>query len=264
MPRFAANLSTLFTDRPLEDRFARAAACGFKGCEIQFPYTLRPEKLGDLTACNGLELTLFNAPPGNWAAGERGLAALPGRRDDFRDSLEVAMPYVELTDCPRLHIMAGVVEEEAWPEALETYVENLAWAAEFCADHGVKALIEPINTVDMPGYFLSRPDDALTILSEVDHKNLYLQYDFYHAQIMQGGLTDFLEANLDRIAHVQIAGVPGRHEPDANGEVNWPYLFGMLDAHGFPGWVGCEYRPRGKTEAGLRWAKDFGISAPAE
>ncbi len=262
MPRFAANLSMMFTDRPLEERFAAARACGFSGVELQFPYALGADKLGDLVAMNDLTLALFNAPPGDWAAGERGLAALPGREQEFRDSLEVVLPYVELTDCPRVHVMAGVVPEEEWEEALETYAANLEYAAEFGVENGFKVLIEPINTTDMPGYFLSRPDDALAILDEVGHKNLGLLYDLYHAQIMQGGLTDFLEGHIERIAHVQIAQVPLRHEPDGQGEINWTYLFGLLDAHGYPGWIGCEYKPRGRTEAGLRWARDFGIAAP--
>lgn len=264
MPRFAANLSTLFNDRPLENRFAAAAACGFAGVEIQFPYTLRPEVIADLAAMAGMPLVVFNAPPGDWAAGERGLAALPGREEEFQDSLEVALSYAEFCECSRLHVMAGVVpDEDQWPEALETYAGNLAYAARRCAENKVKVLIEPINTVDMPGYFLRRPDDALTMLEEVDDKNLFLQLDLYHAQIMQGGLTDLLESALDRIAHVQIAQVPGRTEPDSQGEVNWPYLFDLLDAHGYPGWVGCEYHPRARTEDGLRWARDFGIRAPA-
>ncbi|GEO81205.1 2-oxo-tetronate isomerase [Pararhodospirillum oryzae] len=264
MPRFAANLSTLFTDRPLEARFAAAAACGFRGVELHFPYTLRPERLGDLVAMNGLELVVFNAPPGDWAAGERGLAALPGREEEFQDSIELALSYTEFTDCGRLHVMAGVVEdEEQWPQSLETYAANLGWAAERCAEEGVAVLVEAINLQDMPGYFLSRPDDAVQLLEMVDHDNLQIQYDLYHAQIMQGGLTDFLETHLERIAHVQVAGVPGRAEPDAGGEINWPYLFNLLDAHGYPGWVGCEYTPRLVTEAGLRWARDFGITPPA-
>ncbi|WP_041794816.1 hydroxypyruvate isomerase family protein [Pararhodospirillum photometricum] len=259
MPRFAANLSTLFTDRPLEERFKAAAACGF----IQFPYALLPERVGDLVAMNGLELAVFNAPPGDWAAGERGLAALPGREEEFRDSIELALTYTDLTDCFRLHVMAGVVEDEdLWPEALDTYTANLAWAAERCAEEDVKVVIEAINTGDMPGYFLQRPDDAVQVLEAVDHDNLALLYDLYHAQIIQGGLTDFIETHLENIAHIQVAQVPGRHEPDQGGEINWPYLFTLLDAHGYSGWIGCEYLPRTTTEAGLRWARDFGLSAP--
>ncbi|MGC2855477.1 2-oxo-tetronate isomerase [Novispirillum sp. DQ9] len=257
MPRFAANLSTLFTDVPMIDRFERAAKAGFRGVEIQFPYMLEPEKLGDKLAMNGLELAMFNAPPGDWQAGERGLAALPGREEEFRDSLEIALRYAELTDCTRIHVMAGVVPEEQWEDALDTYMDNIGYAADEFHRVGVKCLIEPINPIDMPGYFLTRPDDAVNVLTELENRNLFIQYDVYHAQITQGGITDFIESHLEQIAHIQIAGVPGRHEPDRLSELNYDYLFNLLDGHGYPGWIGCEYKPRGKTEDGLRWAKDW-------
>lgn len=262
MPRFAANLSTLFTDVPLVERFGRAARAGFRGVEIQFPYLLEPEKVGDALAMNGLELALFNAPPGDWKAGDRGLAAVPGREQEFRDGLEVALQYAELTDCTRIHVMAGVVAEDRWEEALETYLDNIQYAADEFHRVGVKCLIEPINPVDMPGYFLNRPDDAVAVLSELEHRNLYIQYDIYHAQMTQGAITDFLEGHLDRIAHIQVAGVPGRHEPDQLSELNYRYLFNLLDGHGYPGWIGCEYIPRGRTEDGLKWAKDW-LAPPA-
>lgn len=257
MPRFAANVSTLFTELPFLERFAAAAAAGFPGVEMQFPYHHPAEVVGDKIAMAGLKLALFNAPPGDWAAGERGLAALPGRQQEFRDSLEIAVSYAEFLDCERLHIMAGVVAEEDWEEAFETYLENIRYAADALHEEGIKCLIEPINTHDVPGYFLSRPDDAVTVLEELDHKNLFLQYDLYHAQTVQGGITDFLETHLERIAHIQIAGVPGRHEPDQLSELNWRYLFNLLDSHGYPGWIGCEYHPRGRTEVGLKWAQEW-------
>lgn len=257
MPRLAANVSTLFTEVPFLDRFAAAAAAGFTGCEIQFPYHHPSEIVADKAAMAGLEVVLINAPPGDWAAGERGLAAVPGRQDEFRETLEVAINWAEMMECKRIHVMAGVVPEEQWEEAYDVYAENLAYAAAELQSFGIRCCIEPINTNDMPGYFLSRPDDALTIMDEVDHKNLFLQYDIYHAQISQGGISDFLEGHLSRIAHIQVAGVPGRHEPDQLGELNYRFLFDLLEAHGYPGWVGCEYIPRGKTEHGLRWAKDW-------
>lgn len=257
MPRFAANVSTLFTDLPLLDRFAAAAQAGFKGCEIHFPYLHPPEVIGDKIAMAELELAVFNAPPGDWAAGERGLAALPGREDEFKASLEVVQKYCELLDCTRVHVMAGVVPEDQWDEAVDTYLENIRYAADELFSIGVKCLIEPINPTDLPGYFLTRPDDAAQVLAELDHRNLYISYDVYHAQMAQGGLTDFLEGWMHRIAHIQVAGVPGRHEPDQMGEINYRYLFDLLDGSGFPGWVGCEYKPRGKTVPGLRWAKDW-------
>ncbi|MBB4284602.1 2-oxo-tetronate isomerase [Roseospira goensis] len=259
MPRFAANLSMLFTEVPFPDRFAAAAGAGFRGVECQFPYQYAAEHLADLAAMNALTMVLFNAPPGDWAAGERGLAALPGRDSEFRDGVELALDYADMMDCPCLHVMAGVVAEEDWAPALDTYLDNLAAAADMARDHGVRVLIEPINPVDMPGYFLTRPEDALRVIETLDHPNLGLQYDIYHAQMERGALTDTLEDALDRIGHIQIAGVPGRHEPDARGEVNWRYLFGLLDAHGYDGWVGCEYRPRAGTLTGLRWANDWGI-----
>ena len=259
MPRFAANVSHLFTEVPFLERFAAAAACGFKGVECLFPYAEPAEKVGDAVAMAGLTMALFNAPPGNFAAGERGLAALPGRQQEFRDSIEVALNYAELLDCKRIHVLAGVVPEEKWVEALPVYIANLAVAADLAREVDVEVLIEPIV---MEGYFLFRPDDALQVIDDVGAKNLKMLYDIFQAQQAQGGITDFLDSHLDVIAHVQIAGVPGRHEPDRSGELNWPYLFDLLDSHGYSGWVGAEYVPRSGTYAGLGWAKDWGIAAP--
>ncbi|GAB3452119.1 2-oxo-tetronate isomerase [Insolitispirillum peregrinum] len=257
MPRFAANLSLLFTEVPFLDRFAAAAACGFKGCEIQFPYLADANEVGDKAAMAGLKVSMFNAPPGDWAKGERGLAAVPGRQDEFRESLDLAIHYADFLDCDQIHIMAGVVPEEQWEEAFDVYLENLAYACDELAGEKLKVCIEPINPGDMPGYFLTRPDDALTVLDQLDRKNLFILYDLYHAQITQGGITDFLEGNLDRIAHIQVAGVPGRNEPDALSELNYPYIYNLLDASGYKGWVGCEYKPRGKTETGLKWVREW-------
>jgi 2-dehydrotetronate isomerase len=259
MPRFAANVSHLFTEVPFLERFAAAAACGFKGVECLFPYAEPAEKVGDAVAMAGLTMALFNAPPGNFAAGERGLAALPGRQQEFRDSIEVALNYAELLDCKRIHVLAGVVPEEKWVEALPVYIANLAVAADLAREVDVEVLIEPIV---MEGYFLFRPDDALQVIDDVGAKNLKMLYDIFQAQQAQGGITDFLDSHLDVIAHIQIAGVPGRHEPDRSGELNWPYLFDLLDSHGYSGWVGAEYVPRSGTYAGLGWAKDWGIAAP--
>lgn len=257
MPRLAANVSTLFTDRPFLERFAAAAQAGFKGCEMQFPYLQPAEVVADHAHMAGLGVALFNAPPGDWRAGDRGLAAVPGREDEFRASLEVVVKYADFLDCKRVHVMAGVVPEESWDEAFDTYLSNLQYAADELHAEGIQVCIEAINPGDMPGYFLTRPDDALSVLNELEHKNLFLQYDVYHAQLTQGGITDFIETNMARIAHVQVAGVPGRHEPDALSELNYGYLFDLLEAHGYAGWVGCEYTPRGKTEQGLKWARDW-------
>jgi len=259
MPRFSANVTHLFTEVPFLERFAAAAACGFKGVECLFPYANSAGEVADAVSMAEIKMALFNAPPGDFAAGERGLSALPGRQQDFRDSFEVALNYAELLDCQNIHVLAGVVPEDQWDDALETYFGNLAIAAEMAKELDITVLIEPIV---MDGYFLIRPDDAVQAVEEVGAKNLKILYDIYQAQLAQGAVTDFLDNHLDKIAHIQIAGVPGRHEPDRSGELNWPYLFDLLDAHGFDGWVGAEYVPRNGTHAGLTWAKDWGIQAP--
>ena len=256
MPRFSANVSLLFTEVPFLDRFAAAAEVGFSGVECQFPYHHDSNDVADKIAMSGLTFALFNAPPGDFAAGERGLAALPGREAEFKESMEVALNYADMTDCARLHVMAGCITEDHRTAAMDTYLANLAVAAEMALAAGVLLLIEPIS---MPGYFLTRPDQAVDVIRRVDHKNLALQYDLHHAQRTQGNLGEFLENNLPLIGHVQVAGVPGRHEPDKLGEINWHFIFDMLDAHGYDGWIGAEYNPRSGTEQGLGWARDWGI-----
>lgn len=247
MPRFAANLSMMFTERPFLDRFDAAAAAGFGAVEFLFPYEHPASVMRGALDRNGLALALFNAPPGDWQRGERGLAALKGREAEFRDSIARALDYAAVLDPGRLHIMAGIA---AGPEARATYIENLSWAA--AAARGRRLCIEPINSRDMPGYHLSTSTDAVAVLDAVGAANLGLQFDLYHAQIMEGDLTRRLERLMPRIAHVQIAGVPERHEPDT-GEVNFPHLFAVLDRLGYDGFVGCEYRPAGRTEQGLGW-----------
>lgn len=261
MPRFSANVSTLFTEVPFLDRFAAAADVGFQGVECQFPYHLDSNEVADKIAMAGVTFVLFNAPPGDFATGERGLAALPGRTAEFRESMEVALNYADMTDCTRLHVMAGCITEDQRSAAMDTYLENLTVAADLAQAAGVQVLIEPIS---MPGYFLTWPDQAVDVLRRVDHKNLRLQYDLHHAQRTQGNLGEFLENHLHMIGHVQVAGVPGRHEPDRLGEINWHFIFDLLDAHGYDGWVGAEYNPRGGTLQGLSWATDWGISAAAK
>ena len=194
----------------------------------------------------------MNLPPGDWNAGERGLGALAGRRDDFRAALATAIRYAEANGCRQLHAMAGV-----GPAANEdAFVENLAWAAERLTPLGIALLIEPINVIDMPGYFLTLPDQAHRIIERVAHPNLHLQLDLYHCQIMRGDLARQIEAHLPLVRHIQIAGNPGRHEPDV-GEINYPYLFDLIDNLGYRGWVGCEYKPLGATAAGLGWARSY-------
>jgi len=253
MPKFAANLSMMFNEVPFPERFAAAAAAGFQGVEFLFPYELPAREVARLLADARLDNALFNLPPGDWAAGERGLASLPGREADFRASVEVAIEYAVALGTPTLHAMCGLVPAGADRAAHRAvYIANLRHAAREFARHGRTLVIEPINPRDMPGYFLSRQDDAHAIREAVGEPNLKVQMDLYHAQIVEGDLAVKLRRHVADIGHVQIAGVPDRHEPD-EGEVNYPYLFRLLDELGYHGWVGCEYRPRGRTEDGLGW-----------
>jgi hydroxypyruvate isomerase len=247
MPRFAANLSMMFTERPFLERFDAAAAAGFEAVEFLFPYAFSAAEIRAALDSNGLALALFNAPPGDWEGGERGLAALEGRAAEFRETIVRALDYASVLAPGRLHVMAGLARG---PEARARYVENLAWAAEAAAD--LRLCIEPLNSRDMPGYHLNNSTDGVAVLDAVGAGNLGLQFDLYHAQIMEGDLTRRLERLMPRIAHVQIAGVPDRHEPDT-GEVDFPHLFAVLDQLGYDGFVGCEYRPAGRTEDGLDW-----------
>jgi 2-dehydrotetronate isomerase len=260
MPRFAANISTMFTDRPFPERIEAAAAAGFKAVECQFPYEVGAGELKRRLADAGVELVLLNTAPGDFAAGERGLAGLPGREADFEAALERALEYAQALDCPMIHVMAGIRPEGASKAAcLEVYKANLRRAAEACARAGRTALIEPINTRDIPGYLLNTPAEGAALIAELGAPGLRLQFDFYHAQIMTGDLAKSFERYLKITGHVQVAGVPERHEPDT-GEVNYPYLFELLDRLGYSGWVGCEYFPAGATEDGLGWAYRYGIA----
>ena len=257
MPKLAANLSMLFTEHDFLDRFAAAAEAGFRGVEFLFPYDHPPETVAAKLAENGLEIALFNTPPGDWEAGERGLASLPGREADFDALLGKALPYVEALGTKRLHMMAGVPPADADPEACRSaYLRNLEAAAATMAEHDVRVVIEPINTRDIPGFYLNRQDQALALLEAAGATNAALQMDLYHCQIMEGDLAVKIKANIARIGHFQIAGVPERHEPDL-GEVHYPYLFALIDSLGYDGWIGCEYRPRAGTLEGLGWAQPY-------
>lgn len=259
MPKLAANLSMMFTEHDFPDRFAAAADAGFQGVEYLFPYEWPAAALAARLDAAGLKQVLFNMPPGDWAAGERGIAALPGRETEFEAGVTQALDYAEALNCEQIHCMAAVAGADADRAAMrKAYIGNLRVAAEACAARGKRLLIEPINNRDMPGYFLNHSAEARAIIDEVGGDNVFLQYDLYHMQIMEGDLLKTIEANLDIIRHFQIAGVPDRHEPD-NGEVNYPYLFAELDRRGYDGWWGCEYRPAGPTEDGLGWARDYGI-----
>jgi hydroxypyruvate isomerase len=261
MPRLAANLSMMFQEVPFLERFAAAAECGFTGVEFLFPYDFPAEEIAARLERHRLTQALFNLPPGDWAAGERGMAAVPGRERDFMASLERALDYARATKCQRLHVMAG-----NWPterersEGRAVYVANLKRAAERAAQQGVTLLIEPLNTRDMPLYFLNTTGEAMAVIEAVGRDNLRLQLDLYHCQIMEGDLAMHVRRLAGRYAHVQIAGVPERHEPD-RGEVNYAYLLELLDEVGYAGWVGCEYRPVAGTRAGLAWARRWGCRA---
>lgn len=259
MPKLAANLTMMFNEAPFLERFARAATAGFGAVEFLFPYDHPPETVARALEDNGLEIALFNLPPGDWAAGERGLAALPRREDDFARALETALPYARALGARRVHAMAGIPPRGADPGSCrETYVRNLRAAAAFFAPHGVDVLIEPINGRDIPGYFLNRQADAVAAIEEIGAANLGLQMDLYHCQVVEGDLATRIARHFAHIRHFQVAGVPERQEPDG-GEVNYPYLFELIDSLGYAGWIGCEYRPRGRTEDGLAWARPYGV-----
>jgi len=257
MPKFAANLTMMFNEVPFTERFAAAAKAGFQGVEFLFPYALPPHEVGHLLKHCALQNVLFNLPPGNWEAGERGIASLPGRESDFRESVAVAIEYAVALGTPRLHAMAGLLPTGADRQQHRiVYIENLRYAAQELARHGRTLVIEPINTRDMPGFFLNSQAEAHAICETVGEPNLKVQMDLYHAQIVEGDLAIKLRKYIQGIGHIQIASVPERHEPD-DGEVNYRYLFRLLDELKYDGWVGCEYRPRGRTEDGLGWYRDF-------
>lgn len=257
MPRFAANLSMMYTEVPFLERFAAAAQDGFEAVEYLFPYEHTPAEIAQRLQAHGLTQALFNLPPGNWAAGERGMACLPGREAEFAASVDTAIAYAQAIGCKKLHAMAGLLPAGADTQVLRaTYVANLRWAAAKLAPLGITLLIEPINHRDMPGYFLNWQQQAHDVLAEVGAPNLKVQMDFYHCQIMEGDLTRRLEKHWAGVGHIQIAGVPERHEPD-NGEVNFPHLFDRLDQLGYDGFIGCEYRPKAGTSAGLGWLRQY-------
>jgi hydroxypyruvate isomerase len=256
MPAFAANLSFLFTEWEFLDRFQAAADAGFTAVEYLFPYDHAPEEIARRLDGAGVTQALFNLPPGDWGAGERGLAALPGRFEEVQAGLERALPYIEATRVGRVHLMAGLGD---WtdPLAMAAYRRSLAHVAERLAEAGVDLVIEAINPIDMPGYFLASVDHAAGLIPLLQQPNLKLQFDIYHCQIIHGDVTRRLRRLMPLIGHVQIASVPSRSEPDTE-ELNYPYLFEELDLLGYQGFVGCEYRPRGKTLDGLDWLTGAG------
>jgi hydroxypyruvate isomerase len=263
MPNFAANLTMLFTEVPFLDRFERAAQAGFEAVEFLFPYSFAAHDIKARLQANRLRLVLHNLPAGDWDAGERGIACLPDRVDEFRAGVGRAIEYATLLGVGQVNCLAGKVPLGATEELLrKTFVANLRYAAAALKKAGIRLLIEPINTFDIPGFYLNRTAQALAIIDEVvsDPKadNLFLQYDLYHAQRMEGELAGTLSRHLARIAHIQLADNPGRNEP-GTGEINYPFLFAHLDRIGYRGFVGCEYKPSDGTEAGLGWLQAFGL-----
>ena len=257
MLKFSANLSFLYQELGFLDRFAAAAKDGFGAVEYLGPYAETPDAVAKALRDNGLVQALFNVPSGNWAGGERGIACLPERVDEFRTGVRTALDYAAALNCPKVNVISGLVPAGADMQTLEgTLVENLKFAADLCAKAGVKLLIEPINTRDIPGFLLNTQADAHAVIAEVGEPNLKVQMDLYHCQIVEGDLAMKIRKHLSGVGHVQIAGVPERHEPDL-GELNYPYLFALLDELGYEGWIGCEYRPRAGTSEGLGWLKEL-------
>ena len=257
MPKFAANLSMMFNEVPFPERFAAAAKAGFKGVEFLFPYDYTPAEVAGWLKGNNLENALFNLPPGDFAGGERGIASLPGREQEFREGVAKAIEYALALGTPKVHCMAGLFPAGAdRAKHRAVYVENVRYAAQELAKHGRMLVIEPINPRDIPGYFINTQAEGHAICKEIGLPNLKVQMDFYHCQIVEGDLTMTFKNNFAGIGHVQIASVPARHEPD-EGEINYRHIFKLLDEMGYDGWVGCEYKPRGRTEDGLGWLKEM-------
>jgi hydroxypyruvate isomerase len=257
MPQFAANLTMLFTERPFLDRFEAAARAGFQAVEFLFPYAFDAGEIRQRLDAHGLKLVLHNLPAGDWDAGERGIACHPERVAEFRAGVERAISYAKVLGVPQLNCLAGKAPAGVSEAMLrQTLVANLRYAAAELKREGLRLLIEPINTFDLPGFYLNRTDQALALLDEVGADNAFVQYDLYHAQRMEGELAATLQKNLARIAHVQLADNPGRNEP-GTGEINYAFLFGHLDRIGYTGWVGCEYKPASSTEAGLGWRQQL-------
>ena len=257
MPKFDANLSMLFTELDFLDRFAAAASEGFKGVEYLSPYAYPETQIAQLLKETGLEQVLFNLPSGDWDAGERGIACLPDRVSEFRDGVAKAISYARALGCKQVNCLAGIAPPDVHPRDLHrTFVENLRYAAKELERAGVRLLIEPVNTYDIPRFFLNTSRQALGIIEEVGSPNLTLQYDIYHMQRMEGELAATMQANLGRIGHLQLADNPGRHEP-GTGEINYTFLFAFLDRIGYGGWIGCEYKPLAATTDGLGWLRTY-------
>lgn len=257
MLRFAANLTMMYNEVSFLDRFDAAADDGFDAVEFLFPYEHTVDEIATRLQRRGLTQALFNLPPGNWAAGERGMACLPERQDEFKQTIDTALAYARATGVANLHIMAGIMPKGVDPAVLHrTYIDNLRLACDRLGAHGIEVMLEPINGRDMPGYYLTHQAQAHAICKEVARPNIRVQMDLYHCQIVEGDLASRLRTHFDGIGHIQIASVPDRHEPDG-GEVNYSYLFGLLESLEYAGYIGCEYRPRAGTTAGLGWLRSY-------
>jgi hydroxypyruvate isomerase len=259
MPRFAANLTMLFNEVPFLERFERAARAGFSAVEFLFPYGWTAEEIKSRLDANGLQLVLHNLPAGDWDGGERGIACHPDRVEEFRAGVDRAIAYARVLGVKQLNCLAGKGPAGVPEDALRaTFVANLRYAAQKLEGAGLRLLIEPINRFDIPGFYLHRTDQAIAILDEVGAANAFVQYDIYHAQRTEGELAATMRKHLARIAHIQLADNPGRHEP-GTGEIHYPFLFKLLDELGYDGWIGCEYKPAASTEAGLGWRQQMAI-----
>ena len=258
MPRFCANLTLLYNEAPFQERFQKAASAGFKGVEYLFPYDYPAEVLREKLEKNKLQQVLHNMPAGDWGKGDRGIACDPKRVGEFQDSVEKAITYAKALDCQQINCLAGLTPANVPAQTVrETFIRNLQFTAPLFKAAGIRLLIEPINDrIDMPGFYLNHTQQALDIIAATGSDNLFLQYDIYHMQIMEGNLALTIEKNLSHIAHLQLADHPGRHEP-GTGEIHYPFLFDFIDKIGYPGWIGCEYKPSTDTDAGLGWLKPY-------
>ncbi len=255
MPKFAANLTMLFTEAPFMERFALAAQAGFTHVEYLFPYPFKAEDLKAELDKHGLKQVLFNLPAGDWAGGERGIAALPGRNDEFRAGVPQAIEYAKVLGVNRVNCLVGKrIAGLSDDEHRQTLIENVRFAATELAKHDIELVIEPINHFDIPGFFINRTEQAIQLIDEVGLPNVRVQFDIYHVQREEGEITGTFRKYLDRIGHIQIADNPGRHQP-GTGEINFPFIFGQLDESGYPGWVGLEYIPTPDTVGSLAWMK---------
>ncbi len=259
MPKLAANLTMLYNEVDFLDRFDAAAKSGFKGVEYLFPYAYPKEAIAERLQRLRLTQVLHNLPAGDWGKGERGIACLSNRVGEFEDGVSKAIEYAQALACKQVNCLAGIAPQGVAPERVRaTFVANLRFAAEMLAAAGIRLLIEPINTFDIPGFYLNRTQQALELIAEVGSNNLFLQYDIYHMQRMEGELAATIKSHLPQIAHLQLADNPGRNEP-GTGEINYRFLFGLVDTLGYDGWIGCEYKPKGDTVTGLRWRAAHGV-----